>query len=147
MPIFGPPRAKSFYPRLSYGTGPTVLDFEDAAARLVVQRIPVRGQNLTDNGTLETLTIRTDTLLTIAFVPLTRDKLAELYTYVDTWGLLGKQAALTLDRLNTCGGQWEYDQFNTFFTKAELLNNPFAPTRFLMGKALYSIELVFRQGS
>jgi len=145
--LFGPPRAKFFYPRLSYGSPATLLDFDDPASRVVVQRIPIRAQNVSDNGTMETLSIRSETLVTIGLAPLTRDKLAELYTYVDTWGLAGKQGALTLDRFSACAGQWEYDQFNGFFTKAELMTNPFAPARYLLSRALYAIELVFRQGA
>jgi hypothetical protein len=44
-------------------------------------------------------------------------------------------------------GQWEYDQYNTFFSKAELVSATFAPTRSLFSRALFSVELIFRQGS
>lgn len=43
-------------------------------------------------------------------------------------------------------GVEEYDIYNTSFTKAELLNNPFQAQRPLFGRALYALELLFRQG-
>jgi hypothetical protein len=43
-------------------------------------------------------------------------------------------------------GVAEYDIYNTTFTKAELLNNPFQAPRPLFGRALYALELIFRQG-
>ena len=64
-------------------------------------------------------------------------------TYVDNVadGSLGADAPTSPNL-----GIVEYDVYNTYFTKAELLNYPFQPQRSAMGRALYLVELLFRQG-
>lgn len=144
MPLFGSPRPGFFYPSLVYNA--VTINFDDPVTAIEVQRKPIRGRNLSQNGTSETLFFRVETMVVLSFRFLQKPKLEEIRTYIEAWGLLGKQAVLTLDRLSTCAGQYEYDAYNAFFTKAELLNDPFAPTRSLMPRALYSIQLAFRQG-
>jgi hypothetical protein len=133
----------SYYPRLVYNG--ITLDFE-IAKMVAVQETPVCAQNTTLSGVVETLGIRLETTVVLSFAPMSSPKLQELRAYWLNWAWLGKQAVLTLDRFGTCAGHTEYDLYNLFFTKAELLNSPFGPTRFTPKKALYSIDLTFRQG-
>lgn len=146
-------RSGFFYPRLVWEV--TTLDFDlfsgpngagVVANTLVVDELALRGQNVAIAGAQETLFERDERRVTLTFMHIDNTLMASLRTYWNTWAKFGKQAALTLDRLNTCGGQYEFDQFNTFFTKAELQNNPWAPRRALAARALYQLQLVIRQG-
>ncbi len=136
--------SKFFYPRLVYNA--ITIDFVDPVSVIAVDEIPIRGQNASIAGLTETLFERMELRVTLNFVHVNNTITAALRTYWTNWGSLGKQAALTFDRLSTCAGQYEYDQFNTAFTKAELLNSPWAPRRSMTGRALYAMQLVFRQG-
>lgn len=139
------PLAKFFYPRLTYNA--INIDFPDPVTNLRVQEPEVRLANLSTAGVTESLSVRSDFFLILQFAHLSTATLASLRTFWRDHGRLMKQSAITLDRLLTCAGQYEFDQFNTFFTKAELQANPFAPTRSAFTQARYQIELLFRQGT
>jgi hypothetical protein len=135
--------AHYFYPRLVYNS--ITVDF-DLALNVVVTPKPVRAQNISLNGNLETLYIREELIVTLSFGPTQLTKATAIMLYARNWGFQGKQGVLTLDRNSNCAGQLEYDVFNTSFTKAELLNDPLTLTRHLMAKPLYKLDLTFRQG-
>lgn len=139
--------SKFFYPRISYGGTPTLIDFADPVTWLQVVEPEVRLANLSAGGVVEALTVRSDYFVTLRFDFLEATTLAALRTWWRDHARLMKQSALTLDRLGTCGGQYEYDVHNATFSKAELQNNPFQPSRSILSRARYTLELVFRQGT
>jgi hypothetical protein len=139
------PFAKFFYPRIRYSSPIVTLDFDDPAGMPMIDDGAERGQNVSEGGVTETLFVRGEPRLRLRFVHLKTAKLAEVYTWWTSHARLGKQSEIILDRLSTCAGQWEYDQFNTHFTRGVLLNNPFAPRRDLGMLAQYGLELLFRQ--
>ena len=137
---------QQFYPRLTYST--TTVDFMPAATALKYQVLRVGAQQVTYGGNLETQVERLEHRISIAWAFMEPLYVNLLRTYVMTWGLYGRQAALVLDRNYSCEGQYEFDVAQSLFTKAELLNNPFDPSRVVLGRGgLYQVELVFRQGS
>lgn len=73
----------------------------------------------------------------------------KLYTYYVDWGRFGKQCALTLDAFNRDVNTWEYDNFNTHFDKAELMNPfDFHPRRSIYEwNRRYDLTLAWRQGA
>jgi hypothetical protein len=142
-----PPRPQNFYPRLTWSTA-SVLDFTMPLSALQIREIPVRGQNIALSGLMETLLFRTDYVVALVWQYMPPQQVTPLRNFVNTWGLLGKQAVLLLDRYYTCGGQHEFDTYQSTFSRAELLNNPFSPQRVIPARGgLFTIELVFRQGS
>lgn len=138
------PLQKFFYPRLVYNS--VTIDFPEPLAGIAPAPSDVSVVTRSLAGYTETLFQRIEHQIELNFRHLDSATLAALWTYWTTWAALGKQAALTLDRFNTCAGQWEYDQFNTFFTKAELVKQPFRARREVNGRTLYMIVLLFRQG-
>ena len=149
MNLFGRgPIPQMFYPSLVWGSPAKTLDFDEPAALIRVARKPIRGQNISSSGSLETVFERFETTALLAWRHLPTDLLADIETYFVDWGAKGEQSVLTLDRFGTCAGQREYDTFNTFFTKAELMNDPWDPQRStLSAPVLYTLELLFRQGT
>ena len=135
---------KFFYSRLVYNA--ITIDFNESTSMIEITEIPIRGVNTSTAGVSETLFERVEVQVALKFHFIDIATSTALLTYWRNWGSLGKQATLTLDRLNTCAGQYEYDNYNTYFTKAELLNNPFAPKRQLLVRPLYQIVMQFRQG-
>lgn len=132
--------------RIQYSSGPVItMDFDPIQMIRVVEQ-GIRGENLAVAGHREVLLerIETQVFLRLGFA-LTADMTA-LLTWWRNWASKGLQSTVILDRLSSAAGQWEYDNFNTFFTKAELLNNPFPPIRSILARARYLIELQFRQG-
>jgi len=121
------------------------LDFTMPVSQLALQRRPVRGQNISLAGSQETLYFRAEQTVALFWQFLPYSMGAPLRAYVDTWGLLGKQAVLTLDRYFTASDQEEYFA-NQLFTKAELLNDPFDLARSVQGRAVSGVTLRFRQG-
>src|SRR3989304_3864276 len=95
-----PPRLGMWFPRLVWST--TTLDFRVPVSRLRISRKPIRGQNIAESGVSETLYVRTETTVALVWQFLPPDQVALVRTYVDAWGFLGEQAALTLDRTLTC---------------------------------------------
>ena len=138
-------RAKFYYPRLVWNA--VTIDFVNPVH---IPEIPtemaVQGQNTSLNGFQETLFIRDEHRVHLLFRVLSTGELQALRAYWNGWGKYGRQATLTLDRSGTCAGQYEYDVFNTFFTRAECLQNPYAPTRTILGDTIYTYDVVFRQG-
>lgn len=140
MPITG-----AFYTRLSWSA--STLDFTEPLAAVLPVPSVIAGANIADDGTREQLTPRTEYQLRILTGKMTKAEADSLFTWWDTWAKLGKQTAITLDRLATATGLWEYGQWNSFFSKAELLNAPFGPgIRPYPARALYFFDLAFRQG-
>jgi hypothetical protein len=140
-------RATFFYVRLSYGSGPTQINFVNPChIPAVPTQLAVRAENVSMGGFREVLHIRDEVRITLQFPMLFKSEVVALRTYWDAWGKYGHQAALTLDRNSAATGQDEYDAWNTYFTRAELLSNPFAPQRRVISDIVYAIELVFRQG-
>jgi hypothetical protein len=148
------PFSKHFYVRLSYGSGPTLVDISESAAGVAIAEGPVSVSNLAMGGKREVLHFRIDTFLGLAFRRLPLADMNAIKTWLETHALKGLQTAVTLDRLATCGGQWEYDHFNTFFSRAELVGAfgqiAVPPVvqfpRTVLERALWDQAFVFRQG-
>lgn len=147
------PLTKHFYVRLVYGTGPTTIDISEPAADIRIASTPVAGTNVAAGGKREVVFQRLDTFVALAFRKLPLADMNAIKTWLGTHALKGKQSALTLDRLATSAGQWEYDNYNTFFDKAELVGAPgqiavppVEVPRTMLSRALYSLNLIFRQG-
>jgi len=139
-------RSTFFYPRIVYGSSPTTIDFTNPAhLPAPPTELAVRGENVSLAGAGETLFIRDEVRVTLQFPTLFKSEAAALRTMWNNWGKYGRQMALTLDRNSTATGQYEYDEFNTYFNKAVLIGNPFAIQRRLESDIVYSVELVFRQ--
>jgi hypothetical protein len=145
MGLTGAAKQKFFYPRLVYNA--ITIDCDDPVAAIEVSEIPVAGRNVSASGKQETLYLRIEQQVRLMWINLEIAKITALRTYFRDWGGQGKQAALTLDRLLTCAGQYEYDHYNTFFDKAELVDVRLIPQRSQLTKALYTLTLVFRQGA
>lgn len=145
MGLTGSPKAGFFYPRLVYNS--ITIDFDDPVAAISIPEVPVAGRNVSASGKQETLYLRMEQQVSLTWINLEIAKLTALRTYFRDWGGQGKQAALTLDRFNTCIGQYEYDHYNTLFDKVELVDVRLVPQRSVMGRALYTLTLVFRQGA
>ena len=137
--------ASFFYPSVIWPGGR--IDFDEAYRLVIPPEQAVGSVALSASGLQETLVDRVEVTVSIVFWPITTARLTEIRNYWRSWGLYGRPATLILDRLNTCAGQYEYDQYNLFFTKAILINNPFAPTRqeAAISRAKYSVALQFRQ--
>lgn len=139
--------AGQFYPRLTYGT--TAVDFPTSLggspAHIVVAETPIARSNVAEDGSRETLFQRLDVELTLSWTHLPAGTITQVLTWWRDWASKGKATAITLDRFDACGGQWEYDQYNTYFSHAELLNNPFGPQRPQLGRPKYALQLKFRQ--
>jgi len=85
--------------------------------------------------------------LTIVFWPISTSRLTEIRTYWRQWGIYRRPCQLILDRLYTCAGQYEFDHYNQYFTRAILIDNPFKPTRqeAAISRPKYSIAMSWRQ--
>jgi hypothetical protein len=141
------PISSFFYPRISYGSGPVVIDFGDPVNEIFLRIAPIAGANVAEDGTREQLTQRIEYTVMLRFHLLKKTDLDPLWTWWSTHAYLGKQSALTLDRFATTGAQFEGTQFNSFFSKAELVNAPFGPDRSILQGARHRLELTFRQGT
>lgn len=134
-------------PRLVYGAGPTTFNFTTPVQTIVPSEARIKGSNISLSGFQETLSVRIEPRITLGWSTLSAAELTSLRTWFRDWASLGEQSALTLDYLATAAGQWEYDIYNTFFTKAECLYNPFEPRRLVLArKDKWVIALTFRQG-
>lgn len=143
MPVIGNPRSGFFYPSLVWAGGS--IAFDDPVIVSVPPLRPIRGTNIAVSGLQETLYERTEARVDITFRPLSVAMLTALRNYCDAWGFRGGEAFLTLDRLDTCAGQLEYDLYNRFFTRAILINDTFAPERMTLSRPFYQIALSWRQ--
>ena len=143
--IPGGPRAGQFYPALVWAGG--TINFDDPALVAIPPLKAIRGQNIAVSGLQETLYERTERRVDIVFRPISVTMLTALRNYCETWGFQGKEAFLTLDRLDTCGSlsQIEYDLYNRYFTRAILINDTFAPERMVPMRPWYQIALSWRQ--
>lgn len=133
-----------FYPRITTSSG-AQLDFTTPASPLISEG-RIKGENVSLAGFQETLSVRVEPRLTLGFTILSRANLIEVRDWWMEWASLGRQSAVILDRFDTCGGQYEYDLFNTTFDKAHCLYNPFEPRRFTVSRQLFTVQLTFRQG-
>lgn len=141
-------RSTFFYPRISYGDPATVIDFVNPAHIVdPPTELSVQGQNFSLNGFMETLFIRDEVRITLLFPQLFSSEVEDLRDLWQGWSKRGRQFALTLDRNATCAGQYEFDVYNTYFSRAELLSNPFAPKRRVISDTVYLYELTVRQGA
>lgn len=98
MALFGVPRPTFFYPRISYGAGPTLIDFDDPAEVVIPSVAALAGQNVTSDGTREVLFERFETVVTVRFRHLSAAGARDLYTWFNTHAGKGLQSAVTLDR-------------------------------------------------
>jgi hypothetical protein len=146
-------RPKAFYPRITYGGAydfPTIrtIDFVNPAhIPEVPAELAVQAQNFSLFGYMETLYIRDEVRVHLLFRTLSVAQLNALRLYWHEWGKYGRQATLVLDRTGGAAGQYEYDQFNTFFNRAECVQNPFALVRTVIGDTIYTYDVMFRQGA
>ena len=137
--------ATFYYPSLIWAG--SRIDFDEAYRVSIPPEQAVGSVNIAASGLQETVLDRIEVTVTIVFWPITTARLTEIRNYWRTWGVYGRPATLILDRLNTCTGQFEYDTYNQFFTRAILVTNPFAPTRQEAGisRARYSLAMTWRQ--
>jgi hypothetical protein len=141
----------AFAVRFFYGASVT-LDFDVPAMAILIPPRPVIAGNRVYSGKTEWLYGRMESQLSLTWMKLTAPKVAEVWTWWSTWYALGKQTAIILDRLGTATGQWEYDQWNTTFTKAEpgpdLTVAAFPLTRTVLERPAWTFgPITFRQGS
>lgn len=126
--LWGQALSGHFYPQLAFDSGSTI-NFVDPANLIVIDEVPVGGQNTSLNGNTETLQVRNEPRVTLTFQALDGPTTTAVRDWWRDWAMVGKQTALVLDRFGTCSGQWEFDAYNTFFTRAICLRNPFSPRR------------------
>lgn len=139
-------RKLPFFPQLTYGVANTVIDFTPPA-NLVVNPGDVAGINIALSGKQETLHIRSEAIVEMDFERISFAVVEALFEYRDTWGKFGKQSVLVLDSSGNGAGSWEYENYNTFFDKAELdIETGVKPVRGRLRRGVYSLKLVFRQG-
>lgn len=138
-------RLTFFYPSLIWPGGR--IDFDEAYRISVPTEEAVGSRNLAASGLQETVIDRDEVTIALTFWPITSSRLNEIRTWYQTWAKKGNRTTLILDRFDTCSGQYEYDQFNRFFSKAILINNPLSPARRdgVESRASYTIVLQFRQ--
>jgi hypothetical protein len=142
-PLFGI-KQKFFYPRIAYDSPVINVDFDDPVSPVILP-VSIRADAVAEDGTRESLFRRIENQ--VRFTGLINKTLLDLiYTFWKNWGALGKQATLTLDRLSTCAGQFEFDSFNAFFTKAEVTDLNFQLVRAVPARIVYGVTLTFRQG-
>lgn len=135
----------AFYPRITYNGN--VLDLMPSCSQLKLRPSTVQNSDIAGSGARQVLTERDETLVTLSWLFLTPVMVGQLMTFYTSWGKEKKQSTLVLDRFNTCAGQWEYDSYNTYFTKAELENNPLEFARVIPGGGgFFGVDLLFRQG-
>lgn len=139
------PLSSFYYPSLIWPGGR--IDFDEAYRLTIPPEQVVGSSALSASGLQETIVDRVEVTVSIVFWPITTARLTEVRNYWRSWGLYGRPSTLILDRLNTCAGQYEFDHYNLYFTRAILINNPFAPTRqeAAISRARYSVALAFRQ--
>jgi len=133
-----------FYPRIIFGGG-AQLDFL-VPADPVISEGRVKAENVSLTGYQETLSVRLEPRLTLGFKILHPTNLAQVRSWWIEWASLGRQSEIILDRFGTCAGQYEYDNFNTTFSRAHCLYNPFEPRHFVPSRGLFSVQFQFRQG-
>jgi hypothetical protein len=148
MPFFGI-QSGFYYPRITYtppGGTQTVIDFGDALELVEPEEHWIGGQNRSESGVTETLLVRIEQMVTLLFNPLELARVRDLRTLWTT--MYGRQFALTLDRFATTSPQWEAD-FNTTFSKAELVDTRFKPVRRDGARtvAAYRLAVTVRQGT
>jgi hypothetical protein len=144
--------ATAFYPSISYGSAPTVINFgasdvREVASLLEINEAAIRKQNISEDGTSETLFLRFEVQTRLSFQFITKATADLLRTWWRSHAALGNQSALTLDRLGTCAGQLEFDSYNTFFSLAELVDAQWQPRRTTPRGLHYAMTLTFRQGA
>lgn len=134
-----------FYPSLIFPSGR--VDFDEAYRVSIAAEEAIGSTGISASGLQETAVDRIEVTVTIVLWPITTARLTEIRNWWRTWGVYRRPSTLILDRLGTCGGQFEYDVYNLFFTRAILIDNPFKPTRqeAAISRAKYSIALSFRQ--
>lgn len=133
-----------FYPSITY-TGPVTINFTTAARRVIVRTPAIATVKDSYSGNRETLFNRLEYLLRLEFRLFPGADVDAVDTWLTAHALKGLQSAVVLDRLNTCGGQWEYDTYNSLFDKAELINSP-AFVRSDQSINKFDFDLEFRQG-
>lgn len=143
-PLFGAPKSKFFYPRIAYSSPVINVDFDDPVSPSILP-VSIRADSVAEDGTRESLFRRIENQVRLAGL-INKALLDSIYTFWRDWGALGKQATLTLDRLSTCAGQFEFDSFNAFFTKAEVAELTFNLVRAAPAALVYGVTLTFRQG-
>lgn len=138
-------KATFYYPSLIWPGGQ--IDFDEAYRIVIPPEQGIGNTNVAASGLQETVLDRIETTVSLLFWPISTTRLNQVRTYWRTWGVYQKPSTLILDRFDTCGGQYEYDNYNRFFTRAILTSNPFAPTRQqgVESRSLYAIKLDFRQ--
>lgn len=147
--LFGGPLAGFFYPRFSWIAQGSLhqIEFVDPVVEIRVAPGVLRGQNIALSGATETLFVRAEFQLLLTFQVIQTDIMDRCFLWFYEHAVRGGQTQIILDRFNTCQGQWEYERFNNFFDKAEVLNNPIMPVRTVRSRPLYSYQFSFRQGS
>ncbi|MGH7179979.1 MAG: hypothetical protein ACREJC_21560 [Tepidisphaeraceae bacterium] len=132
-----------WYPRIDFPGGRIDLD---EVYRLAIQKARVGSTGISASGLQETAVDRAEVTVSLVLWPLTKSRTDEIHAWWDAWALYGRPSTLTLDRLNTCTAQYEF-RYNSFFSRAILVTDPFAPTRpeATVSRPLYSLSLVFRQ--
>lgn len=130
---------------ISYGGTPL---FVNRSAEIVDLDLGSVGtQKRSPSGKTETLVWTYRPTVTLTWAGLTAEQIQDIQDYWENWGRLGLQAVLKLDRVSRDAGSWEVDFFNTYFTKAELIDpSRFHPRRSVEWHARYDLTLSWRQG-
>src|SRR3972149_6388926 len=144
--------ATAFYPSISYGSGPTLINLgaskpREGAAIIESKEATIRKQNVAEDGTTETLFVRFETQVRVSFQFLTKATIDAIRTWWRTHAALGLASGLKLDRLDTPAGQLKYNTYNTFFSTAELVDVQWQPRRTTPRGIHYALSLTFRQGT
>jgi hypothetical protein len=139
--------ASFFYPSIIWPGGR--IDYDAAYRMTIPPETPVGGQDVSASGLQETLIERVEVTVSIVFQPLTAALLTATRNYWRSWGLYGRPGQLILDRNFGCAGQYEYDNYNTYFSRAILITNPFTASRMSgaesRGTTALQLQLAFRQ--
>lgn len=145
-------RNKFFYPLIRYSAfvepdnRKSKILFSTPVNLLELTPTSIRSDAVAWSGAEQSLFNRQEDQVRLVWSLLDKSVLDELWTFWTTHAQKGLPAELVLDRLGTCAGQWEFDEYNQFFTRAKLVQMQFAPRR---GASLaltkYVVELIFRQ--
>lgn len=153
MPWSPPPATlnTAYYARIATVADVVIVDFTSGLSEApLIARTPVLRANIADSGMGEYLLVREEVTVRLIWEFLSKAEADSVKTFFDNYGKTRTQVKVTLARtivgVSTPAGQWEYDNYNAYFTKAELLDPSFVIPRRIRMRDIYSAVLTFRQG-
>lgn len=153
MPWTPPPKINTaWYTQITDQADAALVNFDSALSEAPrITRTPVRRLNIADSGKAEYLLVRRELTVQLIWEFLSKIEIDGVEWFVANYGEPGTQVKVILARtiggVTTPAGQWEYDDYNTYFNKAELIDPSFTAVRRLRTRDIYSAVLTFRQGS